>query len=400
MKNFDYMHSYEKEIWLDLMKLVETNEAFFYVDQFHLNRWWRIFNYRLASYTDFLEPSALECRGIMFEIDSEGRDADPLRIAARPMQKFFNYRENPMTMDVDLYDVEHVFDKADGSLITSYLVDGVVHLKSKGSLHSEQAMAATRLLRTPEYKWMEEEIFHFHVAEACVNMEYVAPDNRIVLGYMEPKLIVLNARDTITGDYWSHDEMVVTFGDHACHEYDFDHGDVVGGKSRNEVIAEFLEQLPQSTNNIEGVVVMMPGGRHGGLWMKIKTEQYLTAHRAKDSINSDRRLFEAVLEEATDDLRSLFYDDELALARIAEMEQKVETIYNHTVDTVERFYERNKELERKTYAILGQEELEKPHFGLAMSKYLGKEVDYKAFMRKNYKAFGIKDDPESTGDEE
>lgn len=383
----------EQTLWTDLMHLVETNEAFFYADHSHLDRQWRIFNYRLASYTDFLLPSALECRGIMFEVIGEGHDVDPVRIAARPMQKFFNYRENPMTMDVDLWDVEHVYDKADGSLITSYQVDGQIHLKSKGALLSDQAVAAMRLLRTEEFQWMDDQLHAIHVSGACVNMEYVAPDNRIVIGYMEPNLIVLNVRDIVTGAYWSHAMVQDVFGDHACYEYIIDGGE---GTNQKEETAKFLESLPQTTNNIEGVVVTL----HDGLWMKIKTEQYLTAHRAKDSINSDRRLFEAVLEEATDDLRSLFYDDELALARIAEMEQKVETIYNHTVDTVERFYERNKELERKKYAILGQEELEKPHFGLAMSKYLGKEVDYKAFMRKNYKAFGIKDDPESTGDEE
>ncbi|UQJ95715.1 RNA ligase 1 and tail fiber attachment catalyst [Klebsiella phage CPRSB] len=31
----------------------------------------RIFNYRMASYTDWLKPGALECRGIMFEMDGD-----------------------------------------------------------------------------------------------------------------------------------------------------------------------------------------------------------------------------------------------------------------------------------------------------------------------------------------
>ena len=92
-----------------------------------------------------------------------------------------------------------------------------------------------------------------------------------------------------------------------------------------------------------------------GMRFKVKTEWYLVQHRAKDSINSDRRLFEAVLEEATDDLRTLFHEDPLVIKRIEEMEVKVDDLYNHMVDTVERFYERNKNLERKEYAILGQE---------------------------------------------
>jgi hypothetical protein len=63
------------------------------------------------------------------------------------------------------------------------------------------------------------------------------------------------------------------------------------------------------------------------------------------------------------------------------------------VDTVERFYERNKGLERKDYAILGQKELESIHFGLAMNKYIGRPVEYKDAMVKNRISYGVKDDP-------
>ena len=97
------------------------------------------------------------------------------------------------------------------------------------------------------------------------------------------------------------------------------------------------------------------------------------------------------MEEATDDMRSLFYDDPLAISMIAEMEKFVELKYNHMVDSVERFFERNKHLDRKEYAILGQHELDKMFFGLAMSKYLGKTVDYKAFLKGQWKKLGLKD---------
>lgn len=377
----------EQKIWDELMVLVESNEAFFYADQSWNYNHFRIFNYRLASYTNFLEPSALECRGIMFSIFGEGHDAEPKKLVCRPPQKFFNYRENPFTMDVDLSTVVDVWDKADGSLISTYQMGPAraVYVKSKGSLHSDQAQAAQRLLGEPENAQFLNDLQQLGCEGYTVNMEYVAPDNRIVIGYDKPDLIVLNVRHRLSGEYMDWDRVVEIFGDRAVHRYQFE---------EVEGMLEFFNDLPDLTG-IEGVVIRT----NEGLFMKMKTEAYLTAHRAKDSINSDRRLFEAVLEEATDDLRSLFYDDELALARIEEFEVKVDQIYNHTVDVVERFYERNKELERKDYAILGKEELEKPHFGLAMSKYLGKEVDYKAFMRKNYKSFGIKDDPEPTGDE-
>lgn len=94
-------------------------------------------------------------------------------------------------------------------------------------------------------------------------------------------------------------------------------------------------------------------------------------------------------------MRTLFHDDKLAIKMIEEMEVFVEGKYNHMVDVVERFYERNKHMERKEFAILGQEELERSHFGLAMMKYTGKEVDYKGFMKKNWKNYGLKDREEN-----
>jgi RNA ligase len=380
----------QQELWNQLMTLCESSECFFYADQERFGQWFRIFNYRLASYTDFLQPGALECRGTMFVIDREGKNAEPLGLVSRPMQKFFNHRENPFTMDITLDDVETVWDKADGSLISSYMShEDEVCLKSKGSLHSDQAQAAEKLLCTESYNDLYQAVRKLEWENYTVNMEYVAPDNRIVIGYEEPALIVLNARHRFTGEYMEWETLANSIrADRLVKRYEFD--------SHEEQVA-FLENLPSMTG-IEGVVVETFNGE----FMKMKTEAYLTAHRAKDSINSPRRLFEAVLEEATDDLRTLFFDDPVALNMIEEMELKVDQIYNHAVDQVERFYERNKHLERKEYAILGQQEFTgqlRRGFGLAMSKYLGHEVNYKEFLRKHYKEFGIKDDPEPTGDE-
>jgi len=162
---------------------------------------------------------------------------------------------------------------------------------------------------------------------------------------------------------------------------------VIDSLVENDPVA-FVASIPQMTD-VEGYVIRLKSGQR----VKIKTEWYLVQHRAKDSINSPRRLFEACIEGTTDDLRSLFYDDPVVIAMIETMEKFAEGIYNSTVDSVERFYEKNKSLERKEYAILGQQELDKKIFGLAMSKYLGKDIDYVAFLRKHYKSFGVADEP-------
>lgn len=69
------------------------------------------------------------------------------------------------------------------------------------------------------------------------------------------------------------------------------------------------------------------------------------------------------------------------------------------VDVVERFYEANKHLDRKDYAILGQNELDRMYFGLAMNKYSGKEFSYKDFLKKKWKDLGLKDNSDDEDEE-
>jgi RNA ligase len=363
------------------MALCDGDEAFFYSDQVLTPKTrpghFRIFNYRLASYTQWLHPGALECRGVMFLMDSEFKN--PMSMMSWPFEKFFNLNENPMTMGLDMNDVRSIQAKMDGSLISTFYFDGHVRVKSKGSLHSDQAVAAQRLLESPKwdalYNALEQ---HVMFMDHTVIMEYTAPDNRIVVPTEEPTLTVLAVRDNRTGKYVGdlHGYMVEYMTDEIIND--------VG-----EDIPAFIEDIPKMTG-IEGFVLTMASGQR----VKIKTDWYAALHHLKDSINSQRRLFECAVNDATDDLKAQFWDDLQAVAMINHMEAKVASIYNHMVDQVERFYQRNKHMERKDFAIKGQAELDKLCFGLVMAKYSGKEVDYKATLIKHRKNFGIKDDPE------
>lgn len=361
------------------MNLVKASDSFYYKDFARDGITYRIFNYRLASYTEFLRPDALECRGVMFVVNPELNL--PVRLACWPQEKFFNLNENPLTMNLDLNQAVDIELKVDGSLISTYMHGDVLGVKSKGSIESEQCIAASKWLALPENKIFLEELKELTRAGYTVNMEWCAPDNRIVIGYEEPHLRVLNIRNNKDGSYLQKiesPEILLRFVDKIAYD------DPV----------QFVHDIPSMTG-VEGYIVRLASG----IRVKVKTEWYLTQHRAKDSIHSPRRLFEAVLEESSDDLRSLFYDDPVVIARIDEMESFVEKLYNNTVAQVESFYEKNKHLERKDYAILGQQELDPRIFSLAMNAYCGHEIDYKAFLRKNYKKFGIKDE-DSTQNEE
>ena len=354
-------------LYTDLMTLCSETDAFYYVDHIYDGHLYRIFNYRLASYTDFLKPGAMECRGHTFLING-----DSSVLVSAVMEKFFNVNENPMTMDLDWTRVVRVDDKRDGSLISTVRTPTGWILKSKGSLSSEQARAATAWLdRNPAFR---DAIDALVVAGYTVNMEWTAPDNQIVLGYDRSELRILNARDMETGDYLSIDSLdsnwivdTVDFGDEMSGQW-IDHARTLTG--------------------IEGFVLWFADG----MKVKLKTDWYSNLHLQKEQVTNPRRLFESVLMEQSDDLKTLFLEDPQSIQRIEEMEVKAKTLYNRLHKLVDNFYQANKHLSRKDYAILGQQVLKADGvFSQAMNLYLEKDMGLREHLIKNYKSFGIVD---------
>jgi T4 RnlA family RNA ligase len=371
------MNDYQTTLYHHLMELVATNEAFSKKDQETLDGTiYRVFSYRLAGWSDFLLPGALECRGIMFELV----DDKPVRLASMPMQKFFNDGEGSVKHDYNT--IVQIMLKADGSLISTYLHKGELRLKSKTALMSDHAVNAMRWLDLPAQASFKEQLFVMTGFGYTVNMEYTSPEPymRIVVAYQEPKLTVLNIRNNADGTYLDRTELDYTsFGAIQNHWID----DFCIPEDGQVFVDHIHEEV-----GIEGYVIQL----QDGTLVKVKTDWYRALHFSKDSVTNPRRLYEAVLEETTDDLREMFSDDSYSLNLIEEMEQKVFKIYNHLVKTVEEYYEANKHLDRAAFAILGQKVLDKKAFSIAMMKYTGKVVDYKGLLKKWYKDFGFKDE--------
>lgn len=355
----------------ELMALCDGSDVFYFQDHVYLGHTYRIFNYRLASYGDFLKPSALECRGQTFRLQSDGW---PPVLASLPMEKFFNLGENPFTMDLDLSKVIRVEDKRDGSLISTVQIhdyDDVVHVKSKGSFTSDQAKAAYKMLNYGDEYWEFAKLLRSAIGSGyTVNMEYTAPSNQIVVGYVKPALTVLNIRDNATGAYID----PINFGFPAYHVADY---------QEREVDKTWLEMIDLETGK-EGYILVF----EDGLKVKVKNSWYCNLHLQKEQVSQPRRLFEAVLHETSDDLKTLFKEDPQSIQRIVDMEVMVKREYNRLANIVDSFYTENHDLSRKDYAILGQQVLA-PHgiFSLAMNLFLGQPHGLKDWMIKNYKKF-------------
>ncbi len=365
------------ELYNALIKLTEgdADGKFFYNDFVTpLGEHMRVFSYHIASYSDWLIDGAIECRGILFETDADG---EFIRIVSRPMEKFFNLNENPFTMGLDLSKTEQLMDKADGSLISTYLTGDNFALKSKTSIFSEQANAANRYIKQPENINLWEFCDDLTKVGYTVNMEWVAPNNRIVLEYNEPKLVILNIRHNETGEYLDFNEIPRAafhrIANHIVDEYD-------PSQAGDE---NFVENL-KAQKGIEGVVGRLESGQS----YKIKTTWYVDLHSQKDSVNVPKKLVTTILNNNHDDLYALFSDDKLTIERIRDFETHVVSSVRKSWDDIRAFYTENRSKDRKDFAILGQKALQSWEFGIAMKAYQAQSMEnvhemlIQAYLRK------------------
>ncbi|QBX32637.1 RNA ligase 1 and tail fiber attachment catalyst [Aeromonas phage Asfd_1] len=332
-----------KELYSQLMNVVENSEKgnFYFKDVVtSMGTRARIFNYFIGSYSDWLVPGALECRGIMFELDKTDQ---PVRIMARPMQKFFNLAENPMTIGLDLTKMIGLMDKADGSLISSYHDQGYVYLKSKAAIFSDQANKAMALLNTPAYETLRKHIIEVG-PDFTFNMEYVGPSNRIVLPYEKEELIILNVRHNETGQYvdFSVLQNIPAVRGHMIGVYQVPNWDKTSPQEWEAGI--------RAETNIEGVIAVMEDGQ----LFKLKTDWYSALHRTKDSINNNKALLQSIKERASDDLRGLFADDVAAMAKISAFEELyISTIGKYLTKCTDVFQQLQGK-DRRSFAIEAQ----------------------------------------------
>lgn len=369
------------KLYNNLMNLCKDpihEEAFYYQDYTFDDKIYRIFNYRLVNWTTFQDAvDAKKCRGTMFEISNE-----PV-LASLPPDKFFNYAEG---------DVDHsnfsgnilVHEKLDGSLISTYMHNGELRLKSKGSINSSQAIEAMLWLELPKNSALKQNMLDIMADNACtINLEWTGPQNRIVVGYESTELRVLsiNMHDTgYTILNWKDSDLPFTAQinlDEYCADLEENNLQSIVNKMYNETTGE-------------GYVISFLYGTNLQYQVKVKNHTYCNLHKIKDSISNPEALAELIIRGGVDDVYDLFSDDMITINIIEDMENIVVPIFNHMVATVEAFYFANKDLTRKEYAIKAQKEVP-ILMSILMNLYIEREISYEDFAVRNiHTIFGIK----------
>jgi len=245
-----------------------------------------------------------ELRGIIF--DHHGH------ITSRPFQKFFNVGERLETLvsNVDLTQEHVILEKADGSMIRPMLFEGALLLGTKMGF-TDVGADATKLL-TPELSdWLRDLVDRGKTPL----MEYVSPDNKIVVQYRESKLILLAIRDTVTGAYDSLPESCPI-------EIVKSHGSVSGDANK------YLESI-RGDEGREGIIIRFPSGH----MMKSKNDWYVLLHKTKDRIRFERNICDVIINETLDDLLPILDEDDTKT--VLDFQKKFDHLFMSTITRLE-----------------------------------------------------------------
>lgn len=118
-----------------------------------------------------------QCRGLIWNTQTK-------EVVARPFRKFFNHNDprSPQEYDGHVY----AYDKLDGSLGVGFVWQGKLHIATKGSFASDQAIAANQILQETHPDWLPP-------AGVTPLFEIIYPENRIVVDYEDDRELVFLA---------------------------------------------------------------------------------------------------------------------------------------------------------------------------------------------------------------
>lgn len=234
-----------------------------------------------------------------------GPDGNVVRL---PYHKFHNLNENLEYAEVNFdFSASHIIhEKLDGSMIAPIKYpDGHWELGTRAGV-TDVAKKAWRFLFI-EMKIKDTLKYNAYVSfiNDCVAndftpiFEYCSRDQRIVIDYIDTKLVLTGVRNNITGSYIGDlRDFLFSFGNSSD---DFGLVDTVRTVyTSRSTIGEFAAVVKELLGE-EGVVVKF----HCGRFVKIKAADYVLKHRALDGLKFEKDVLRLVLENSVDDVLPL-----------------------------------------------------------------------------------------------
>lgn len=202
--------------------------------------------------------------------------------------------------------------------------------------------------------------------------EWCSRQNRIVIDYPEDRLVLTAIRSNHTGKYFKYDDMKY-YGS----LYGIDVVDVVHMTEGN--IGPLVDNIKKWTD-AEGIVIRFDTGH----MLKIKADDYILRHYAKESINHEKNLIGLILADGLDDLLPVLHENDQK--RVSDFEKAFHASIHDTAMNIHDMYGeyvRNYALsDKKDFAVNFALKKEKKYqqflFGLHRGNYNLLDALYKA----------------------
>lgn len=363
---------FNNETFNSMMKVTQDTDNFWAKEFYKNGKKFIIFDYSHAIPERFASKHAIEMRGSMFEVTEDNKFVSAV---CRPFEKFFNSHEfnyseelcNSLsslygyTITTDIVEkmiteknYKAVFEKRDGSIISSFMIGDDLYLKSAASLDNEYVDTATALL--------EENIKLYDKVKALtkkgftVIMEYTSSNvqHRIVVEYEKSSLTVLAVRDVYSGEYVDYDDLYNYF-------------------DSNDIVKEYhvYDDSVLNQENTEGVIILF----ENNFRIKHKNSWYLERHHIFDIIRKPKDIWRFYLENKIDEvLDTIEKEDHIRILK--EYITTFESLYNNIIYTGVCYFENNKGKTPAEYF----KELRYSNFGsasykVAEWKYKGMDIE-------------------------
>ena len=182
-----------------------------------------------------------------------------------------------------------IMEKVDGSMITLWRYNDQFHMSTKGAFDTIQAIKAQEIFLThPNTDTIPDDL--------TLIFEVVYPDNRIVIGYEKAELVLLAARNRLTGEYLDYYELV-----DLADRCKFRQPNVYNFGNIADIIT-FCGAI--DTINLEGFVIEYSDGTR---W-KVKTDWYVDIHRVISKL-SFKHIVDIVKDDRVNDVYKIVPDE-------------------------------------------------------------------------------------------
>lgn len=200
------------------------------------------------------------------------KDGEPVSLG---LKKFFNFSEKPHLGEPEPDELMHAITKMDGSCIIVSKYKGELIVRTRETISAVIHPTWKELDELVNKKYPEIEKYLDAVGDFSLIFENTTPNNRIVINYDKPDLILLNVIDHENYSYFGQpmvDRVAQTIGVSRPAYFKFDSIDELVEKGKVE-------------KSIEGWCLYYAGDQE---IRKLKTDFYLACHRLKYGISKNQ----------------------------------------------------------------------------------------------------------------